>query len=1769
MAPLSDISQLSATALSDHAITAHLGARFHHGLPISSISTNSLISINTFTSPEPFEIAALAARAYDRLLRRAENQLVVFLGESGSGKSELRNHLCSRLHSMSNETIVKRISCALFLFSALSTTKTSATPVASKAGLLIEYQYGSDAQVIGAKLISYRLDRERVARIPIGERNFHVLYYLLAGTTTPERDHLALDPSTRYRYLGHPTQLKIGINDHEGFSHFKSALRLLEFTRTEIAELCQVLAAIIHIGQLEFAPPGTDSDSDENHATVKSRYELEVIAAFLGVRPDDLEASLVYKTQSFRKERVTLVLDCAGARMHADDLARTIYAVLQSWVIESINEKLSQHESLISNTISIVDFPGFIPQTFGSASTNGPEVLNQLLYNSANEVLYNYMLFAFFDRLAQKFESEELQLPLVEYFDNTDTVKILTKHNAGILPLLDDHTRRGKLSTSVIEVMKKRFDKNPAIGLSPVSGTFSIRHYDGEVDYSIDRLLDANTDDISGDLMNLFSSTSSNFIKQLFATSAVTQIKHPREHTAVLQGQLSSKPLRQPSTLRKTKPVLNAEKEPKSYSATGQFNMALETLRSSFADANPYFIHCIRPNDRRIAGQFDVKCVRQQVHALGIADIARRVQVTDVSLFLPFSEVLGVAGFDESAMLASSDSQKVEQVLIEHSWTERDARIGTTGAFLSEAAWRELVDPSNNYLFQNAVDGTSSPMQKDNPFTDSKARLLTPSGGDGMGSYIYADNPDKTRSSDALTMTTAPGQGDMFQHFDSPQQMVEKGMHGREEEINDIKSTPSRRRWMLLVWLLTFWCPDSFIKKLGKMPRKDVRIAWREKLAINLLIWLACGLTVFFIVGFPILICPTQHVYSSSELSAYNYQDDPEHTYVAIRGEVFDLTKFAPGHYPSIVAKSEVMNYGGSDVSAMFPLQVSALCQGVDGSIDPSVTLDYNGENTTDSNSIYHDFRYFRNDSRPDWYFEQMIMLRANFKKGEVGISSQYMQTLVNEKGKIMASINGDVFDLTSYVVGGRQVLVPPGQTPNPNINRDFMSDTVVSLFQTQAGNDISKYWDNLDLDSDVKSRMWVCLRNLFYAGRVDTRNSAKCQFARYFLLAVSVFLVCVIGFKFLAALQFGVKRAPENLDKFVICQVPTYTEDEESLRRAIDSLARMKYDDKRKLLFIICDGMIVGAGNDRPTPRIVLDILGVSPDIDPEPLSFESLGEGLKQHNMGKIYSGLYEVAGHIVPFVVVVKVGKPSEISRPGNRGKRDSQMLLMRFLNRVHFNTPMNPLELELYHQIRNVIGVSPTFYEFILQVDADTEVAPDSATRMISAFLHDTKVIALCGETALSNAKRSIVTMMQVYEYYISHNLAKAFESLFGSVTCLPGCFSMYRVRTANSGKPLFVSNSVVQGYSEIRVDTLHVKNLLHLGEDRYLTTLLLRHHPTFKTKFIRDAHCLTVAPDSWKVFLSQRRRWINSTVHNLIELVPMSQLCGFCCFSMRFVVFLDLMSTIVQPVTVGYLVYLFYRLAVDTSTIPITSIIILVATYGLQAIIFVLRRKWEMIGWMIVYILAIPIFSFGVPIYAFWHMDDFSWGNTRVVYGEKGRKVLVSDEGKFDPASIPRKKWEDFQAELWEQYESQTASVYDAKSEVTSFRSRSFYPPQEYSTLDPSVRSPSVSPPHRALSQEYLGYHATGTAGPTPSQSVIFSQPSMVTPGGDVEMGTIDLPTDDMLLTEIREIIRTSDLMTITKKSIRIELERRFGGVSLDAKRVYINSATEAILAGEL
>ena len=375
------------------------------------------------------------------------------------------------------------------------------------------------------------------------------------------------------------------------------------------------------------------------------------------------------------------------------------------------------------------------------------------------------------------------------------------------------------------------------------------------------------------------------------------------------------------------------------------------------------------------------------------------------------------------------------------------------------------------------------------------------------------------------------------------------------------------------------------------------------------------------------------------------------------------------------------------------------MCNGVTGSVSPYVILD--SKNNTDTNAQYHDFRVFTNDSRPDWYFEQMVQMRYHARVGFLGFTPKEINNLANT-GHSVAIYNGMVYDLTTYLNSPPAIRAPTGmQAPGDAIDSaKFMDSNILDLFKMNAGRDITKQLNSLNIDKGVLAAQKVCLRNLFLVGKVDNRQSAQCLFANYILLVLSVIMVSIIGFKFLASINFGAARAPEDHDKFVICQVPCYTEGDTSLRRTIDSLAQMKYDDKRKLLVVICDGMIVGSGNDRPTPRIVLDILGADPNLDPEPLSFMSLGEGAKQHNMGKVYSGLYECSGHVVPYLVIAKVGKPTERSRPGNRGKRDSQMLLMHFLNKVCLMVPDKEGEtnkvagaLQLSHEPSRTRDVSP--------------------------------------------------------------------------------------------------------------------------------------------------------------------------------------------------------------------------------------------------------------------------------------------------------------------------------------------------------------------------------------------------------------------------------------------------------------------------------------------
>lgn len=749
----------------------------------------------------------------------------------------------------------------------------------------------------------------------------------------------------------------------------------------------------------------------------------------------------------------------------------------------------------------------------------------------------------------------------------------------------------------------------------------------------------------------------------------------------------------------------------------------------------------------------------------------------------------------------------IESWVLERGWSNGEVVIGRERVWMRENAWWEaesMLDlkpmeaerlgsmPSMGPPIESGYSHTSSffPPQ---PFTDG-----TPNGSrdhlvahQRNMSQATLSNPHLAAPSIAPTSKTnfqnKPGdyglghKGDTYKgqvYYNSDGEFINnldpdlaKGKHVEERPI-----PASRKIWVMLVWALTFWIPSPLLKFVGRMKRPDVRMAWREKLVLCFMIFLLNAMIVFWIIFFGRLLCPNfDKAWLQKEVATHQGEDD---FWVSINGKVYDISTFWKLQHSDgvIETTSDLMiQFAGMNLDNYFVAPLPLTCPGL--GIKESIRLLAN-ESVTNPEAV-HTSGYFQPDPttalRSDtWYTDHFLYRIKTYYKGDLVWDPKMVKDEGSDYNRPWFLYDGRIYDLIDYTATQKFFKGSP--------DYNFLDPLVVDLVKNNPGQDLTEKLNaalrGLAGDANAEAlflNSMNCIKNTMYKGIPDFRDSARCQVNNYILLAFTIIICTVIVVKFVSALQFGSKKRPSPQDKFVICQVPAYTEGEDSLRKALDSLTALQYDNKRKLICVICDGVIVGAGNDRPTPKIVLDILGVDPKVDPPALPFKSVGTGSEQLNYGKVYSGLYEYEGNVVPYLVIVKVGKESEQTKtkPGNRGKRDSQILLMSFLNRVHHRAPMSPLELEMFHQINNIIGVDPELYEYLMMVDADTNVREDSLNRLVAACANNAKIAGICGETSLQNEERSWWTMMQVYEYFISHNLSKAFESLFGSVTCLPG------------------------------------------------------------------------------------------------------------------------------------------------------------------------------------------------------------------------------------------------------------------------------------------------------------------------------------------------------------------------------------------------------------
>lgn len=92
----------------------------------------------------------------------------------------------------------------------------------------------------------------------------------------------------------------------------------------------------------------------------------------------------------------------------------------------------------------------------------------------------------------------------------------------------------------------------------------------------------------------------------------------------------------------------------------------------------------------------------------------------------------------------------------------------------------------------------------------------------------------------------------------------------------------------------------------------------------------------------------------------------------------------------------------------------------------------------------------------------------------------------------------------------------------------------------------------------------------------------------------------------------------------FTVCLVTCYSEGEDSVRGTVESIAATNYSDRRKLIWIVCDGMITGAGEKLSTPDICVSMLDADPRFgNPMPMGYIAVGSGAKRENRAMVYAG------------------------------------------------------------------------------------------------------------------------------------------------------------------------------------------------------------------------------------------------------------------------------------------------------------------------------------------------------------------------------------------------------------------------------------------------------------------------------------------------------------------------------------------------------------------
>ncbi|XP_015708806.1 myosin-IIIa [Coturnix japonica] len=594
-------------------------------------SQHSKLYIGAKRTANPPHIFAVADIGYQSMVTYNSDQCIVISGESGAGKTQSAHLLVQQLTVLgkaNNRTLQEKILQVNNLVEAFGNAGTIINDNSSRFGKYLEMKFTCGGTVVGAQISEYLLEKSRVVHQAVGEKNFHIFYYIYAGLAEKKKlAHYKLPEYRPPRYLQND-HFRI-VQDFMNNSFYKSQFELIEqcfkvigFTLEELGSVYSVLAAILNVGNIEFSAVVSEHMIDKSN--ISNPVALENCASLLCIQADELQEALTSHCVVTRGETIIRPNTVEKATDVRDAMAKALYGRLFSWIVNRINTLLKPDKHLSGSddglNIGILDIFGF--ENFKKNS------FEQLCINIANEQIQFYFNQHVFAWEQNEYLYEGVDARVIEYEDNRPLLDMFLQKPMGLLSLLDEESRFPQATDQTLvekfeDNLKSKYFWRP----KRVDLTFGIYHYAGKVLYNASGFLAKNRDTLPADIVLLLRSSENNLIRQL-VTHPLTKtgnLAHSKSKTTISYQMWTP----QKSISRTKNESGDTGHHPrettsmKTQTVASYFRYSLMDLLSKMVVGQPHFVRCIKPNNDRQANKFDKEKVLVQLRYTGILETAR------------------------------------------------------------------------------------------------------------------------------------------------------------------------------------------------------------------------------------------------------------------------------------------------------------------------------------------------------------------------------------------------------------------------------------------------------------------------------------------------------------------------------------------------------------------------------------------------------------------------------------------------------------------------------------------------------------------------------------------------------------------------------------------------------------------------------------------------------------------------------------------------------------------------------------------------------------------------------------------------------------------------------------------------------------------------------------------------------------------------------------------------------------------------------------------